>query len=362
MEILLFLVAVAGAIYFFRQHQTSQKARLAAEALARTLADEVSNLDSRLKASQSDLRTARDQVVNAQAEVAAARRRVDEAKPYLEVADTAAEAVRIRRRAQEDVDRAIAEGRVVAEAIVDEAKAEAKQKREAAARRLEELEQQARAAERQAGEIIEQAREKAMAIAGDAYKALENAESLKSVVQALQNRIEGYGDRYVAPTYSLLDELAGAYSFDEAGRALKAARDRTQRMVEDGLAADCEYVEKDRRETAIRFVIDAFNGKVDTILGRIKSDNYGTLRQEVLDAFALVNANGQAFRNARIQPAFRDSRLDELKFAEAVVALRDRDREEQRRIKEQIREEERAQREFERAQRDAANTKVRWPN
>jgi hypothetical protein len=43
-----------------------------------------------------------------------------------------------------------------------------------------------------------------------------------------------------------------------------------------------------------------------------------------------------------------------LKWAASAIALKDRDREEQRRIREQIREEERARREIERALRDAA--------
>ena len=40
--------------------------------------------------------------------------------------------------------------------------------------------------------------------------------------------------------------------------------------------------------------MDAFNGKVDTILSSVRHDNYGTLRQKVEDAFRLVNQNGHA--------------------------------------------------------------------
>ncbi|NRX08095.1 hypothetical protein DFH81_005449 [Clostridium beijerinckii] len=41
-------------------------------------------------------------------------------------------------------------------------------------------------------------------------------------------------------------------------------------MVENGLAAKCDYVENNRKTTAINFVTDAFNGKVDTILSTVK--------------------------------------------------------------------------------------------
>ncbi len=163
---------------------------------------------------------------------------------------------------------------------------------------------------------------------------------------AIRNVIDGYGDRYIIPTRSLLDDLAAEFGHTQAGHALAAAREQTKRMVEEGHAARCDYAESNRRETAIRFVIDAFNGRGDAILSRTKHDNYGTLAQELNDAFALVNQNGSAFRNARILPAYLDARLAELKWAVVVQELRLKEREEQRRIKEQIREEEKARREY----------------
>jgi len=84
-------------------------------------------------------------------------------------------------------------------------------------------------------------------------------------------------------------------------------------MIQAGMAAECDYVEVNRRNTAIAFVLDAFNGKVDTVLADVRHDNYGTLHQKIDDAFALVNHNGAAFRNARISPAYLDARKQELR-------------------------------------------------
>lgn len=208
-------------------------------------------------------------------------------------------------------------------------------------------------ANQQAAQIIEAANQRAEQIAGDAYRALKDGEHLTRVATAMKNVIEGYGDRYLKPTYSLLDELADAYGFNEAGQQLKQARERSQLMVTHHRAATCDYVEKNRRETATRFVVDAFNGKVDSILSRSKADNFGTLEQQIRDAFALVNNNGAAFRNARITEDYLEARLSELKWGVAVQALRDREREEQRRIREQMREEEKARREIARALKEA---------
>jgi hypothetical protein len=125
-------------------------------------------------------------------------------------------------------------------------------------------------------------------------------------------------------------------------------------MVEEGAAATCEYSEAARRDTAIRFVVDAFNGKADAILSRLRNDNYGTLEQEIRDAFKVVNLNGEAFRNARILEPYLLARIEELRWGASVFELKRKEREEQRRIQEQIREEERARRDYEKAMQDAA--------
>jgi hypothetical protein len=78
------------------------------------------------------------------------------------------------------------------------------------------------------------------------------------------------------------------------------------------------------------------------------------LEQEIRDAFTLVNFNGKAFREARITEEYLTGRLAELKWAATAQQLKMDEREEQRRIKEQIREEEKARKEYERAIRDAA--------
>jgi hypothetical protein len=203
-------------------------------------------------------------------------------------------------------------------------------------------------------EIVDAANQRAVAIAGDAYKALEEAKETERALRAMKNVIEGYGDKYLIPVTNLLDELGEEIGFTEAGQRLKVARDRVRDMVRHGRAAACDYAEPNRKETAIRFVLDAFNGKAESILADVRHDNYGTLKQKLQDAYGLVNHNGEAFRNARILSSYFDARIDELKWAVAAQEFKQREREEQRALKEQIREEERAQREFDKAMKEAA--------
>lgn len=201
--------------------------------------------------------------------------------------------------------------------------------------------------------IVEQADKKAQEIAGDAYKAMQNASEFEKTAKAMKNIIEGYGDKYLIPTYSLLDDLAEEFEHLEAGEKLKSAREKTRLMIKNKTSAKCDYVETNRKETAINFILDAFNGKVDSILSKVKKDNYGTLEQKIKDAYQVVNNNGKAFRNAVITPEYLNSRIDELKWAVIAQELKWEEQEEQRRIKEQIREEEKARRDFEKAIKEA---------
>ena len=124
-------------------------------------------------------------------------------------------------------------------------------------------------------------------------------------------------------------------------------------MINNRTSAKCDYVEANRKEIAINFILDAFNGKVDSILSKVKKDNYGTLEQKIKDAYQVVNNNGKAFRNAVITEEYLNARIDELKWAVITQELKWQEQEEQRRIKEQIREEEKARREYEKAIREA---------
>ena len=176
---------------------------------------------------------------------------------------------------------------------------------------------------------------------------MKNAALYEQTVKSMKNLIEGYGDQYIIPEQSILDDLADDFSHTQAGQELKRARECTKVMIRNGTAAACEYVEANRRETAVNFVVDAFNGKVDSILSRTKHDNAGRLAQQIRDAFALVNYNGKAFREARIQEEYLAARLDELKWAVVAQHLATQDRDEQREAKERIREEARAAKEIE---------------
>ena len=270
------------------------------------------------------------------------------------ITDAENRALEILDKANDEAELIISKSQSEVQITNDETAIIKKSNKELLQRAKDEAEKIREDAARQAALILSEAENKAKEIAGEAYDIANKAKHYEEVSKAMKNVIEGYGDEYLKPTFSLLDDLADEFGYNEAGQRLKDARERTRMLMKNGDAASCDYVEKNRKDTAINFVLDAFNGKVDTILAMIKKDNYGILEQKIQDAYSLVNYLGAAFRNARINSIYLDSRLDELKWGVAVNELKLQEREEQRRIKEQIREEEKARREYEKAMRDAA--------
>jgi hypothetical protein len=337
-------VAVAAAIRWWLRSRaiTVELARVSAQ---RTSAvREASQLHQDIARLQAQVtRLAQWETVADAAEAAA--RLTDDARR--DAARIASEATAAHRSAEE----AAAALRKAAEDEATRIRADARERAEKSKERSQAIEVEA---ESRAQTIVAEANRKAEEVAGDALKAVREAKELERAVRAFENRIEGYGDRYIIPTHTLLDDLAEGFAHTDAGQKLKSARERVRTAVADGKAATCDYVEENRRTTAIRFVTDAFNGKADSILARVRSDNFGTLRQELHDASALVNHNGEAFRNARINESYLALREDEIRWAAVVHELKEQEREEQRRIKEQLREEEKARREYERAMKEAA--------
>jgi uncharacterized surface protein with fasciclin (FAS1) repeats len=322
------------------------------EALSRSVdnhANEMKNLTKNFDSASSQLRTAKNELeivshdLSTTSQALTASRletqsldsEVKRLSKFSEVADAHDEAERLKSTAQAEV-----------EAARDQAKKEVKAAKDQAHRLIEDAKSKTIA-------LLKEANEQAVFIAGDALAVRNDARKYENIVAAMKNRIEGYGNAYIVPSTSLLDDLAEAYGFAEAGVELKKARERARKMVKGREAADCDYVEANRKTTAVDFVVDAFNGKVDSILSRVKHDNVGTLTQEIKDAFTLVNHNGAAFRQARITQSYLKVRLEELKWAAIVQEIKLRDQEEQRRIREQIREEEKARKEFERAMKEA---------
>ncbi|WP_210149559.1 DUF4041 domain-containing protein [Chryseobacterium scophthalmum] len=279
--------------------------------------------------------------------------KIAELSKYQNIIDVKIECEYLLKKAQKDYEKLRERGNLELSEAEKNAKESRRSIKELTEKKQREIELLYENAVRESKRIIDNAENKAETIGGDAYRSLREADEIASRIQAMKNVIKGYGNEYLVPSYTILDELAEDFGHKDAGENLKKLRQNNKMMIVNRQAGICEYMDNERQKTAVDFVIDAYNGKVDSILSTVRKDNYGILKQKIEDAFQLVNFNGKAFRNARISEIYHQARLEELKWAVVSQELRAAELEEQRQIREQIREEEKARKEFEKAIKDA---------
>lgn len=182
---------------------------------------------------------------------------LDSLSKYREIAETEGVAAAMLAKAEADSAALLLRAKLEYDVTQKNALDLIRKTRADAAQQLESAQKSVSDARAQAALVIEEARQRARQIGGDAYAAMERAQELEATAVAMRGVIEGYGDAYIVPTFSLLDDLADNFGHVEAGANLKRAREVTRSMVRAGRAATCDYVEVARRETAIRFITDA---------------------------------------------------------------------------------------------------------
>lgn len=360
MEIILIVILAVLAVYFYTR--------------AKKLKNEIKNKDLKINDLTGIINQFQSEILKYQTENSSLKTNLQSAKKdlsyiqitnrelkdkiaelskYQNIIDVKIECEYLLKKAQKDYEKLRERGNLELSEAEKNAKESRRSIKELTEKKQREIKLLYENAVRESKRIIDNAENKAETIGGDAYRSLREADEITSRIQAMKNVIKGYGNEYLVPSYTLLDELAEDFGHKDAGENLKKLRQNNKMMIVNRQAGICEYMDNERQKTAVDFVIDAYNGKVDSILSTVRKDNYGILKQKIEDAFQLVNFNGKAFRNARISEVYHQARLEELKWAVVAQELRAAELEEQRQIREQICEEEKARKEFEKAIKDA---------
>lgn len=102
----------------------------------------------------------------------------------------------------------------------------------------------------------------------------------------------------------------------------------------------------------INLTLRAFNGECDSLISKVRWNNIKRFEERITKAFNAINKLGQS-NNTFITDQYLKLKLDELHLVYELAHKKYQEKEEARAIREQQREEERAQREFEKARKDA---------
>ena len=210
----------------------------------------------------------------------------------------------------------------------------------------------------QAQEILKNAKNKADELLTKAETEKNQAkieiDIYSKTINSMENIIKGYGNEYIISTSTIFDEFAEIYGREQASVAYKYVRSSIREMVKNNKTAQSTYDDPSLKQKAINFLTEIFNLKVDNIIAKAKNENFGILKQKIVDVFNITNYYGLMLSYTCINDDFLHLRIEELRLACILDEIRKRDIEEQKRIKEQMREEEKARREIEKAIKDAA--------
>jgi hypothetical protein len=116
-----------------------------------------------------------------------------------------------------------------------------------------------------------------------------------------------------------------------------------------------------RKQTnqTLKLMLRAFNGESDAAIARVRYNNVHVMEARIRKAFEVINSLAEV-QQCRIVAAYLDFKLQELYLSHEYEEKVQAEKEEQRRIREQMRDEEIAQRELERAQAEAEREEARY--
>jgi chromosome segregation ATPase len=142
---------------------------------------------------------------------------------------------------------------------------------------------------------------------------------------------------------------------------LDRIRDQQKWMLNNKTACACTSewtVNGDKREgkkmtdKQVKLMLRAFNGESDAAVGKARYNNVVTLEKRIQKAFEAINKLGET-QMTFISPEFCRLKIEELHLAYEFQKKKEEEREVQKAMKEQMKEEERVAKELERACEDA---------
>ena len=161
------------------------------------------------------------------------------------------------------------------------------------------------------------------------------------------------------------------YGFESSERYVKALdqiRERQKQMIKEKSAAICRIqwavngnLAEGRKQIGqtLRLMLRAFNGESDAALAKVKYNNVQVMEARIRKAWQMINSLAQVQQCEITQP-YLNLKLEELFLVHEYQEKLQAEKEEQRRIREQMREEEIAQRELEKVRQEAERDEKRY--
>jgi Domain of unknown function (DUF4041)/T5orf172 domain len=180
-------------------------------------------------------------------------------------------------------------------------------------------------------------------------------------ISLLRVRLQELEEREIVEAFGFYDSKYDFQGSEEYKQRLDKIRVQQKQMIKDKQAAICRIewsvdssMAKGRKMTDdfIKLVLRAFNGECDYFVVKVKYNNVQTMENRIKKTYSDLNKLSQT-THCEITPYFLDLKLQELWLTHEYQERKYLEQEEQRTIREQMREEEKALRDLEKAKQDA---------
>lgn len=181
-------------------------------------------------------------------------------------------------------------------------------------------------------------------------------------LESLKQQIESMPDEIAAIEVGIHSRDFEFEAPESYRRAMDEVTDSKKRLLKSGGACSAEHdnwtvdgsLAKGRKmiKEQCDLMLRGFNGEVDTALTKVKHGNLDSISQRVSRAFDQINKLGKV-KQVSISIKYLDLVLKELRLTNEWEILKQEQKEREREIKAQMREEARAEKEIEKARKDA---------
>jgi chromosome segregation ATPase len=114
------------------------------------------------------------------------------------------------------------------------------------------------------------------------------------------------------------------------------------------------------QKKTLKLILRAFNGESDSFIARVNYRNVDAMQKRIASAFEAINAITDKYNFCKLNPRYLELRLQELQLVYEYEEAKQQEKEEQARIREQMREEEKAAREAEKAKLQAEKEEAKY--
>ncbi|MEB3309724.1 MAG: DUF4041 domain-containing protein [Snowella sp.] len=199
-------------------------------------------------------------------------------------------------------------------------------------------------------------------------QARADEQELSSKISRLREKLQGLEEREIVEAFGFYESKYYFQDAEEYKQRLDKIRAQQKQMIKEKKAAVC-HTEwsvggsakegKKMTDNFLKLVLRAFNGECDASVVKVKYNNIQTMENRIRKTYEDLNKLSQT-THCEITSRYLDLKIQELCLTHEYQEKKYQEQEEQRIIREQMREEEKALRELEKARQDAEKEERRY--